>query len=169
MPNTKSLLILKNDNTLILDNFIFRCAIGQNKTTNAKIEGDRKTPKGKFNIGKLFYRKDRVSVPNTELKCIPIKKTMCWCNDINSKENYNKLINCSKKVSYEKLYRHDYKYNFLIPILFNTKKIKLGKGSAIFIHLTNNYKPTAGCITLKHNDFMILLRLINKNTQILIT
>ena len=32
------------------------------------------------------------------------------------------------------------------------------KGSAIFIHLTNNYKPTAGCVALKKKDFEILLK-----------
>jgi len=39
-------------------------------------------------------------------------------------------------------------------------------GSAIFIHLTNNYKPTAGCIALKKKDFDILLNLINQKTKI---
>ena len=37
----------------------------------------------------------------------------------------------------------DNKYDFLIPIKYNYHKPKLGKGSAIFIHLTKNYKPTA--------------------------
>ena len=32
------------------------------------------------------------------------------------------------------------------------KPIK-NKGSAIFIHLTKNYKPTAGCIALKKMTF----------------
>ena len=39
-------------------------------------------------------------------------------------------------------------------------------GSAIFIHLTDNYKPTAGCIALKKSDFDILLNLINQKTKI---
>ena len=52
---------------------------------------------------------------------------------------------------------------------YNTKKIIPGKGSAIFIHLTNNYEKTLGCITLKKNDFLILLKILNKNTKIKIT
>jgi len=40
------------------------------------------------------------------------------------------------------------------------------KGSAIFLHLTKDYKPTAGCIALKQKDFEILLKLINKKTMI---
>ncbi len=48
----------------------------------------------------------------------------------------------------------------------NSKNIKIGKGIAIFIHLTKNYKTTAGCIALKKKDFLILLKIISKNTKI---
>ena len=42
------------------------------------------------------------------------KKSMGWCDDKNDKESYNKLIRISKKIKYEKLYRKDHKYDFLI-------------------------------------------------------
>ena len=32
--------------------------------------------------------------------------------------------------------------------------------------LTKNYKPTAGCIGLLEKDFLILMKLIDKNTKI---
>jgi L,D-peptidoglycan transpeptidase YkuD (ErfK/YbiS/YcfS/YnhG family) len=51
-------------------------------------------------------------------------------------------------------------------IKYNTNKIIPNRGSAIFIHLTKNYKPTAGCIALKEKDFLILLKLVKKNTKI---
>ena len=70
------------------------------------------------------------------------------------------------KISHEKLYRKDHKYNFFILIKYNYKNpIKL-KGSAIFLHLTKNLKPTLGCVALKKKDFLILLKLINKKTKI---
>ena len=72
----------------------------------------------------------------------------------------------NSKIGHEKMYRKDYKYNYVIPIGYNTKKVKLGKGSAIFIHLTKEYKPTLGCIGLREKDFLILIKLINKNTKI---
>ena len=93
---------------------------------------------------------------------------MGWCDDVNNKKKYNKIINIKEKIKHEKLYRNDYKYNLMIPISYNSKKRELGKGSAIFIHLTKNYKKTAGCIALKENDLLILLKLINKKTKILI-
>ena len=57
------------------------------------------------------------------------------------------------------MYRKDFKYDFVIPINYNTKKTKIGKGSAIFIHLTKTYKPTLGCVALKKKD-LILIKLI---------
>ena len=37
----------------------------------------------------------------------------------------------------------------LIPIKYNFHKPVPGMGSCIFIHLTKNYNPTAGCISIK--------------------
>ena len=91
---------------------------------------------------------------------------MGWCDDKNNEKNYNKLIKINKKIKYEKLYRLDDKYDFMIPVLYNTHKRILGKGSAIFIHLTKNYNGTDGCIALKKSDFLILLKLIKPNTKI---
>ena len=162
-------IILKNKETLKYDDFFLKCCIGKNGLTKSKIEGDKKTPKGIFSLGNLYFRKDRNSKPNTKLKCIPINKEMGWCDDPKNKKYYNKLINVNKKIRHEKLFRKDSKYDFLIPINYNTKQTRLGKGSAIFIHLTNNFKPTEGCIALKKKEFLILLKLIDKNTKIKIT
>ena len=161
-------IILENKETLVCGDFKFKCAIGKNGIIKNKKEGDKKTPEGIFKIGSLFYRQDRKKKPQTKLNCVIIKKTMGWCDDPNSKKNYNKLINVNKNTNfnYEKLYRNSSEYNYFIPIKYNTKKRRVGKGSAIFIHLTNNYKKTAGCISLKEKDFLILLKLINKNTKL---
>ena len=156
---------LKNKDKLIIDRFKFKCCIGKKGLKIHKKEGDYSTPKGIFNLGSLYYRKDRVEKPNTKLKIKIIKPNTAWCNQPNHKL-YNKEIKSQKKIRHEKLYRKDYKYDFLIPINYNSSKIKKNKGSAIFIHLTKNYQKTLGCIALKKNDFLILLRLINKKTKI---
>jgi L,D-peptidoglycan transpeptidase YkuD (ErfK/YbiS/YcfS/YnhG family) len=156
---------LKNKETLEIDLFKFKCSIGKNGFTKKKIEGDKKTPKGIFSIGNLYYRKDRISKFETKLKTIQIKKKMGWCDDVNSKY-YNKPINIKKNIKHEKLYRKDYKYDLLIPIKYNFNKPITGKGSCIFIHLTKNYNSTAGCVALKEKDFLIMLKLIKKNSKI---
>ena len=161
-------IILKNKETLKFDDFYFKCTIGKKGLTFNKKEGDLKTPKGNFKIGNLYYRPDRINKPLTKLKTIPIKKNMGWCTDINNKKKYNKLVKISKNIKYEKMYRYDNKYDLVLPIKYNFHQPKLGKGSAIFLHLTKNYKNTAGCIALSKKDFLILLKLIKRNTNIII-
>ena len=158
-------IILKNKETLIYKDFSFKCCIGKKGTTKHKIEGDNKTPKGTYSLDNLYFRKDKNLKPITKLKCIPIQKKMGWCNDIRNKK-YNKIIKISKKIGHEKMFRKDYKYDFVIPINYNTSNTKIGKGSAIFIHLTRNFKSTAGCIALQKKDFLILLKIIDKYTKI---
>ena len=160
------IIYLKNKHTLKVDNFHFKCSIGKNGLSKKKIEGDKKTPTGLFKISHLYYRKDRVKKPQTYLRCISIKKNMGWCDDPVDKKNYNKLIKINKDIKHEKLYRKDKKYDLFIVIKYNYFKPKKNKGSAIFIHLTKNYKPTAGCIALKKKDFMVMLNLIDNKTKI---
>ena len=162
-------IILKNKDTLIYDDFSFKCSIGKKGTTKSKIEGDKKTPKGTFSLGHVYFREDRNSKFVTNLKCIKINKKMGWSNDVKVKKKYNKLIKINNKIRHEKMFRKDYKYDLLIPINYNTKNAKLGKGSAIFIHITKNYKPTAGCIALNKKDLLILIKIINKKTKIKLT
>ena len=159
-------ILVKNKHTLQIDEFKFRCCIGKKGSTRNKKEGDKKTPKGTFEIENLYFRKDRKEKPHTLLKCIQIKKDMGWCDDIRFPKKYNKLFKIKKKIKHEKLKRKDYKYDFLIPIKYNFNKPIPGLGSCIFIHLTKNFKPTAGCIALNKNDFLIMLKLIKKNTKI---
>ena len=161
-------IILKNNQTLNFGEFNFQCCIGKKGKTSNKKEGDLKTPKGLFELGSLYFRADRENKPLTNIKCIKIDKDTICCNEIKNKKNYNKIIKkTKKKIKHETLFRKDNKYNFVLPIKYNQKNIQ-GKGSCIFIHLTNNYKKTAGCIALKKKDFLILLKLINSRTKILI-
>ena len=159
------LIKVKNKDKLIVENFKLKCCIGKSGIRANKVEGDKSTPSGIFHLGNVYYRSDRVKKPLTKLKCIKINKNMVWCNDPFSKF-YNKKIKANKKIKHEKLFRVDYKYNYLIVIKYNYLKTIPNKGSAIFIHLTINYKPTVGCIGLKEKDLLILLKLIDTKTKI---
>jgi len=153
-----------NKNTLIIDVFKLKCCIGKKGINPNKIEGDYSTPKGLFNLRKLYFRKDRVGIPNCKINKKNIKRDMAWCDDLKHKK-YNEEIKIRNKNLKENLYRKDHKYDYIISISHNERKIP-NKGSAVFIHLTDNYKPTAGCIALKKKDFEILLKLINNKTKI---
>ena len=160
-------IIIKNKETLLIDDFKFRCSVGKRGLSRNKIEGDLKSPIGIFELGNIYYRPDKVEKPKSKIKTIAIKKNMGWCDDPKSKY-YNKLIKIKKniKINYEKLYRKDSKYDLFILIKYNYNKPLKNKGSAIFLHLTRNYLPTKGCIAIKRNDFHILTKLINKKTKI---
>ena len=159
---------LKNKDTLICDDFQFKCSIGKSGLKKNKLEGDNCTPTGIFSLGPVYYRNDRVDKPNTKLKTLIINKKMGWCDDPTN-INYNKEIKLNKKVKAEKLYRKNKIYDIIIVINYNTKRIIRNKGSAIFIHITDNYKPTRGCIALSLNDIEILLKIIKKNSKIKIS
>ena len=159
------LIRLKNKDTLKIDEFSFKCCIGKKGLKAEKVEGDLATPKGTYLLKKLYYRSDKFKKIETLIPKIRIKKNMGWCNDPKHRF-YNSLIKISKKVKHEKMYRKDRKYDLVIVIDYNLKKPIPFKGSAIFIHLTQNYKPTAGCIALGKNDMLVLLKIINKKTKI---
>ena len=153
-----------NKNTLKIDDFKLRCCIGKNGISSNKKEGDHSTPKGLFKLRKLYFRKDRVGIPKCKIYKKNIKKNMAWCDDLNHKK-YNEEIKTQNKRLKENLHRKDHKYDYIISISHNERKTP-GNGSAVFIHLTNNYKPTAGCVALIKKDFEILLKLIDQETKI---
>ena len=153
-----------NKNTLIIDDFKLRCCVGKKGLNSNKKEGDYSTPKGLFHLKKLYFRKDHVGSPKCKINKKAIKKNMAWCDNPNHKK-YNEEIKTHNKSLKETLHRGDNKYDFIISISHNERKIP-GKGSAVFIHLTDDYKPTGGCVALKKKDFEILLKLIDKKTKI---
>jgi L,D-peptidoglycan transpeptidase YkuD (ErfK/YbiS/YcfS/YnhG family) len=160
------MIIVKNPGYLIYKNSKFRCSLGINGIKNKKKEGDGITPKGIFKLKKIYYRKDKVKNIVTKVKKIKITKDMGWCDDPKSKF-YNKLIRLPSKFGHEKLYRKDDIYNLIIVLDYNMNPVSKNKGSAIFIHLAKkNYKPTQGCVGLKQNDLIKLIKMIKKNQKI---
>ena len=141
-----------------------KCCVGKGGLNSNKKEGDYSTPKGLYNLKKLYFRKDRVGIQKCKLLKKIIKKDMAWCDDPYHKK-YNEEIRTDNKKLKEKLHRLDHKYDYLISTSYNEKKIP-HRGSAVFIHLTDNLKPTAGCVALKKRDFEVLLKLIDKKTKI---
>ena len=111
------IITLKNKDTLIIDEFRLKCCIGRGNLKKNKVEGDGSTPRGKFGIGTLYWRSDRVQKPNTKLFCKPINKKMGWCNDSKSKF-YKPMV--AVPSSYSQTYEKDLiKNGFKIVIYAN--------------------------------------------------
>lgn len=159
--------IIIKKKTLLFKGYKSKCSIGKSGINSYKKEGDLSTPRGTFKLGLLYYRKDRIGFLETNIKKKVIKKNMGWCDDSRSKK-YNKLIYFPFKYSAEKLYRRERNYDIFIDIKYNSSPTVKKKGSAIFLHLTNNkYKPTKGCVAILKKDFMKIIPKINNNTKII--
>ena len=72
------MIILKRNKFLFHNGAKYSCLIGKNGIRRLKKEGDWCTPTGKFTLGPVYYRKDKINRLETRLKCFTIKKNMCW-------------------------------------------------------------------------------------------
>ena len=130
-----------------------------------KEEGDKCTPKGKFKLKYIFYRKDRVKI-KSRLKTIPIKKDFGWCDDIRSKK-YNKFVKLPFKYKAEKLYKSNNIYDIIVVINYNINPTKKNKGSAIFMHVAKkklfSYIRMYCCLQKKNNIIDIVASITKKS------
>ena len=160
------MIIINKSSHLKYKDHKYKCALGKSGIGNKKTEGDNITPRGVFNIVKIYYRKDRIKGLFSKFKLIEVTKRMGWCDDPKSKK-YNQPIKLPAKFNHEILYRRDNIYDLILVLNYNMKPTIKNKGSAIFIHITkNNYKKTAGCIALKKKHLIYLVKKIRKNTRV---
>mgnify|MGYP001482140823 FL=1 len=151
---------------LFTDYYNVKCAVGKRGIKIKKREGDLITPKGKYKVMYIFFRKDRIPNLKTIIPKISINKNMGWCNDPKSKK-YNKLIKFPYKYSAEKLYRADNIYDLILVLNYNNNPVIKNKGSAIFIHIAKkNYKSTEGCVAVSKKDLKKIAKEIEKKTII---
>ena len=151
---------------LTYENYKVKCALGKRGIAFKRKEGDLVTPKGKYKIKYILYRRDRIKDINSKIKKIAIKKNMGWCNDSKSK-NYNRLIKLPSVYSFERLFKKNNTYDILIVLNYNMRPTIKNKGSAIFIHVAKkNYKKTEGCIALKKSDLLKIIKKLKKNTLV---
>lgn len=144
--------------------------LGRNGITDDKKEGDGKTPFGTFELGLIFGTHNRENLQlDKEFEYIKINENLYWVDDVNSKY-YNQLVDATKASqdfkSAEHLNEYKIQYEYAIEIKANPNNIP-GKGSAIFLHCSNN-NSTAGCVAIKREDMIKLLKNIKKDTIIVV-
>jgi L,D-peptidoglycan transpeptidase YkuD (ErfK/YbiS/YcfS/YnhG family) len=162
------MIIINKSKYLKYKDLKFKCALGKAGIRKKKKEGDNITPKGIYKIIKIYYRDDRIKKISSKFKLIKITKNMGWCDDPKSKK-YNQLIKLPNRYSHEKFFKNDNSYDLIVILNYNINPIIKNKGSAIFIHIAKKkYKSTAGCIGLKKNDLLKLIKIIDTNTKIFI-
>ena len=144
------------------------CYVGFKGIGRKVREGDRITPVGTYIFLEVYYRPDKNKKFKTTLPLRKILKNSYWCVDPKSRF-YNETQNKLKNNQFEKLYRSDCLYDILIVINFNIKPKKAYKGSAIFIHCSDNKKNyTDGCIALNKEVIYELLEIIRPTSKLII-
>jgi L,D-peptidoglycan transpeptidase YkuD (ErfK/YbiS/YcfS/YnhG family) len=158
--------IIINKKYLTYNNYKVKCSIGKRGIGRKTKEGDLITPKGKYTIKYILYRKDKVKKIQTKIKTIVIRNNMGWCDDPKSK-NYNKLIKLPSAFGHEKLFKKENVYDIILVLNYNMNPVVKNKGSAIFIHVVKgNYKKTKGCIALKKIHLLKIIKILKKNTKV---
>ena len=72
--------------------------------------------------------------------------------------------------SFERLWREDALYDLIVPLGYNDDPIIPGKGSAIFLHVaTADYASTEGCVALRKEDLLSVLKVASILTPIIIS
>lgn len=126
-----------NKAVLKFNDLILKGFIGVNGSSENKVEGDKKTPIGEFEIGVILgmHNRDELYISNT-IEYVKITNSMYWVCDVNSKY-YNQLIDVSSKnkdwKEAEHLIEYKEEYEYAIEIKSNPNNVP-NKGSAIFLH-----------------------------------
>jgi L,D-peptidoglycan transpeptidase YkuD (ErfK/YbiS/YcfS/YnhG family) len=136
-----------------------RCALGRSGvlSPDLKREGDGATPLGTWPMRQVFWRPDRLALPETALPSIPIDRNLGWCDDPRE-ALYNRLVILPFPARHERLWREDELYDLIVVLGFNDDPPIPDRGSAIFLHVAQaDYSPTEGCIACARDDLLALL------------
>jgi L,D-peptidoglycan transpeptidase YkuD (ErfK/YbiS/YcfS/YnhG family) len=146
----------------------FPVALGRRGILANKREGDGATPRGTFQLKRLWWRADREPRPLCTLPMRQITPEDAWCEDP-ADRRYNRPIRIPPGAPGDRLQRNDHLYDFIIEIDHNTRPRIARRGSAVFIHLARpNLSPSAGCVTMSKSWMRALLRQIGRQTRITI-
>jgi L,D-peptidoglycan transpeptidase YkuD (ErfK/YbiS/YcfS/YnhG family) len=144
------------------------CAIGRSGIGRRKIEGDGKTPAGRFAIPLFLFRPGGGFRPARNFRALPIRRDSAWCDDPQDR-NYNRPVRLPYGKSREGMWRDDHLYDVIGILDYNIRPRVRGRGSAIFFHLAReDLSPTQGCVALRGADMRRLLPRLSRCVGVVI-
>ncbi len=142
------------------------CSIGRGGLSATKQEGDGATPRGTHRIVGCLYRADRIGRPCDW--AVPIRPGDLWSDDP-AHEDYNLMVRAPCPHSHERLRRADPVYDLVLLTDWNWPYAVRGAGSAIFIHQWRKPRhPTEGCIALRRDHLLWIVRRIGFQTRLIV-
>jgi L,D-peptidoglycan transpeptidase YkuD (ErfK/YbiS/YcfS/YnhG family) len=141
--------------------------VGYNGLRANRREGDGTTPVGTFRIGPVMYG----IRPNPGVR-YPYRRLRCgdwWVEDPRS-PHYNTFrhVPCGQKPPFRTttpdMSRETRAFPHLAVVEFNMRPVVPGRGSGIFLHAQTG-RATAGCISLRRDDLVRVLRWLDPGAQ----
>jgi L,D-peptidoglycan transpeptidase YkuD (ErfK/YbiS/YcfS/YnhG family) len=146
----------------------WRAALGRGGVRAQKSEGDGATPEGVWPMRRLLYRADRLALPATRLPLAALRREDGWCDEP-ADPLYNRPVRLPYGARAEQLWREDGIYDLIVPLGYNDEPVVPGRGSAIFLHVARaNYAPTEGCVALRLDDLLHLLKAADERTCVIV-
>ena len=142
--------------------------IGENGL-GKQIEGDKKTPVGKFSFSSFFGINDN---PGTKLPYIQVNDSIWWNCDSNSSD-YNTMINTDYytkdfvRNESEHIIEINPGYEYIMNINYNPDRTSR-KGCAIFLHCFTEKPYTGGCVAVNKENMKKIITTANEKSIIII-
>ncbi len=144
--------------------------VGRHGLSAQHREGDNTTPLGLFGFQSTMYGVN--ANPGVDFQ---YHRLVCgdWWDEQSSSPLYNHFVHvpCGTAPNFgggsEALWRTVPSYDYLAVIAYNRHPIVPGRGSAIFLHVSDG-QPTAGCVSLPEPELVRVLRALRPNLHPLI-
>ena len=177
IANSKEKTLILYENGKIIETFHHVC-FGKNGVTPNKKEGDGCTPLGLFSLGFAFGTNSfSTTYPYYEINdstfWVSDSTSLyynCWVEVTNQKKKFPySYMHTSLDISWqeaEHLLDFPRQYELALVIEYNTHHPKLGKGSAIFLHVKNK-DYTLGCIGVTKKEMETIIKWLENNSAII--
>ena len=147
---------------------VLPCSLGRGGITRFKREGDGATPAARMRLVGGFYRAERIARPPSPIPLRPTRTDDGWADDPTD-GRYNRLVRLPFAKSHETMCRADRLYDIVVVLDWNVSRRSLGRGSAIFFHLTRPDRgPTAGCVAVSEPDMRKILARIGNGAVMVV-
>lgn len=134
-----------------------------------KREGDGKAPAGRFPLGSAFGFDRSASVSELLMPYLPLRDGTECVDDVASM-HYNRVVDRGdvRRVDWtsaERMRSIDL-YRLGVMVEYNTRPVRRGRGSCIFLHIWREQgSPTSGCTAMPADDLETLVRWLDASRR----